>query len=98
MPDVTSGCSFDRFMPGKILKITTAATADDGDTIAVTLADYGMAAIDGITTMTHTTTDSIIIDSEKATTAVVAGVLTITIGGATDNEKRVIYVYGRSTA
>jgi hypothetical protein len=97
MGEVTSGCTFDRFLPGKIVKITTAATVDDGDTILMTLADYGMAAIDAILGFTHSTTDSIII-SEAPTTSVTTGVLTITVGGSTDDKKRVFLIFGRAKA
>jgi hypothetical protein len=97
MGEVTSGCTFDRFLPGKVLKITTAATVDDGDTILVTLADYGMAAVDSVVGYTHSTTDSIII-AEQPTTSVTTGVLTITVGGSTDDRKRVFYVFGRNKA
>ena len=77
----------------KTLMVTTDATADDGDTIAITLADYGLVAIEGILGFTHSTTDSIVI-TEAPTTAVSGGVLTITVGGSTDNKKRVFIVYG----
>jgi hypothetical protein len=97
MGEITSGCTFERFLPGKVLKITTAVTADDGDTILVTLADYGFAAIDGISGYTHSTTDSIII-SEAPTTSVTTGVLTITVGGSTDDKKRVFLIFGRAKA
>ena len=94
--EITSGCTFTRKIPGFCLKIETADTADDGDTIVVTLADYGMKTIEGILGFTHSTTDSVVI-TEAPTTSVTSGVLTITIGGSTDNKKRVIYVFGDSS-
>lgn len=97
--DVTSGCTFKEIEPAlgmKIIKIETEATADDGDTIAITLASYGIKTVEAILGFTHSTTDSIII-TEAPTTAVSAGVLTITIGGSTDNKKRVFLVFGEST-
>jgi len=94
--EITSGCTFTRKIPGFCLKIETADTADDGDTIVVTLADYGMKTIEGIAGYTHSTTDSIVI-SEAPTTSVTAGVLTITVGGSTDNKKRVFLLFGDSS-
>jgi hypothetical protein len=93
--EITSGCKFIRDIPGKVLRIETAATADDGDTIVITLADYGMKTIEGIAGYTHTATDSIVI-SEAPTTSVTAGVLTITVGGSTDDKKRVFILFGDS--
>jgi len=94
--EITSGCTFYRDIPGKLLRIETAATADDGDTIVVTLASYGMKTIEGILGFTHSTTDSVVI-TEAPTTSVSSGVLTITVGGSTDNKKRVILVFGDSS-
>jgi len=75
------------------LIIYTVATVDDGDTLTVTLANYGInnfLACDGYI---HTTTDSVIV-AEAPTTAVSSGVLTITVGGSTDNKKRTYRVVG----
>lgn len=69
------------------LAIYTVATVDDGDTLTVTLADYGISSVLAIKGFIHTTTDSVIV-AEAPTTAVSAGVLTITVGGTTDNKKR----------
>ena len=98
MGDVSSGCTISEVTPSlgsKIIKIETEATVDDGDTVAITLADYGISTIEGILGFTHSTTDSIVI-TEAPTTAVSSGVLTITVGGSTDNKKRVFYVFGDS--
>lgn len=73
------------------IKIVTDATVDDGDTIAVDLNQYGASGIDYILGFTHSTTDSIVI-TEAPTTAVSASILTITVGGTTDNKKRVFIV------
>jgi hypothetical protein len=75
----------------KMLIVT--ATTDDGDTIAITLADYGITTFQAILGQTHSTTDSIVI-TEAPTTAVSDGVLTITVGGSTDDKKRVFIVWG----
>lgn len=77
----------------KMLLVTTANTVDDGDTIAITLADHGMSRFDAILGQTHSTEDSIVI-TETPTTAVSAGVLTITVGGSTDDKKRVFIIWG----
>ena len=97
--DVTSGCVFKEIEPSlgmKIIKVETAATADNGDTIAITLANYGIKTVEAILGFTHSTTDSIVI-TEAPTTAVSSGVLTITIGGSTADKKRVFLVFGEST-
>lgn len=73
------------------IKITTDVTADDGDTIDVDLSTYGASGIDSIIGFIHSTTDSILVQ-EQPTTAVVAGTLTITVGGAVDNKKRTYLV------
>ena len=95
MADVTSGSTIKEQSPRletKVLLIETAATVDDGDTIDVTLADYGATGITGIQGFQHSTTDSVII-AEAPTTAVSSGVLTITVGGSTDDKKRSFVVW-----
>jgi hypothetical protein len=93
MVDISSTCTIKEDTVGskKFIYVETPATADDGDTIALTLEKYGAKTIEGIIGWTHSTTDSIVI-TEAPTTAVVTGVLTITIGGATDDKKRVFWV------
>ena len=73
------------------IKVTSPADADDGDTIAINLGDYGATGIDSIIGFIHNTTDSILV-MEQPTTAVSSGVLTITVGGSTDNKKRTYLV------
>ena len=94
MGDVTSGCTINVNTVGgsRLIKVETAATVDDGDTIALVLANYGAKTIEGIIGWTHSTTDSIVI-TEAPTTAVSSGTLTITVGGSTDNKKRVFHVW-----
>lgn len=75
------------------LVITASNTTDDGDTIAITLADYGITTFLACDGYIHTTEDSVIV-AEAPTTAVSAGVLTITVGGSTDNKKRTYVVKG----
>lgn len=76
----------------KMLKVKVGATADDGDTVAVDLKKHGCTAIDGIIGFTESTTGSIVI-TEAPTTVVAEGVLTITIGGATDDKARTFIVF-----
>jgi hypothetical protein len=76
----------------KVLKVKVGATADDGDTVAVDLKKHGCTLIDGIIGFTESTTGQVII-TEAPTTTVASGVLTITIGGSTDNKARTFIVY-----
>ena len=97
MAEITSTSTFTKLVPelgAKMLMIETVATADDGDTIVVDMSDYGMSQFLGILGQTHSTTDSVVI-TEAPTTAVSSGDLTITVGGSTDNKKRVFIVWGR---
>jgi len=95
MADITSEITIKRVGNDEAtqLIITTLNTADDGDTLDVTLADYGIETFQAILGQTHSTEDSIVI-TEAPTTAVTSGVLTVTVGGSTDNKKRVFIVYG----
>jgi len=68
-------------------------TSDDGDTIPITLADYGITTAKYVKGYTHTT-EGVLIIEEAPTTSVTTGVLTITIGGSTDNKARVFIVGG----
>lgn len=77
----------------KEIIVTCDNTADDGDTVAITLADYGITTLKMIKGYSHTTEGSVIIE-EAPTTSVTAGVLTITIGGSTDNNFRAFLVGG----
>ena len=76
----------------KTITFETANTVDAADTLAITLADFGMTTVLGFIGSTHTTDNSVII-AEEPTSAVSAGVLTLTIPAGTDNDKRVIQVY-----
>lgn len=76
----------------KVLRVKAPDTTDDTDTIAVTLTNYGCTNIDGIVGFTESTTGSVVI-TEAPTTSVTAGVLTITVGGSTDNKARTFIVY-----
>lgn len=79
----------------KEIWIETATSADTGNTIAVTLSEYGIKTVLGVLGWTHTTADSVIV-TEAPTTSVSAGVLTITVGGsAADDQKRLYHVIGK---
>ncbi len=76
-----------------------ANTADAGDTLEVTLADYGIAAngLLAISGWAHTTDGSVIAVAAN-TSSVSAGVLTLTLVGGTTDDFRVIELIGRSDA
>ena len=77
----------------KEILVETTDTADDTDTVVVTLANFGITNVKTVKGWTHTTNDSVVI-VEAPTTSVTTGVLTITVGGSTDNKKRVFLVGG----
>ena len=73
------------------VKVTAS---DSSDTIAVTLSNIGISTFLGIQGYVATTAGSVIV-TEAPTTAVSAGVLTITVGGSTvTNKTRLYLVYG----
>ena len=76
----------------KMIELETPATADHADTIAITLADYGAKGVKWVRAYRHTTTDSVVVDDDQPTCIVASGVLTITIGGSTDDKKRYFQV------
>ena len=77
--------------------LTLANTVDATDTFAITLADYGISATGllAVYSWVHTT-DGSVITVEANTTAVSAGVLTVTIAAGTNNDFRVIEIIGRA--
>jgi hypothetical protein len=83
----------------KTVLLTLANTTDAGDTVAITLANYGISATGllSVESWVHTT-DGSIITTELNTCAVSAGVLTVTIVAGTDNDLRVIQIVGRADA
>jgi hypothetical protein len=72
-------------------------TSDATDTIAITLADYGISATGLLTVSSwvHTANASVI-TVEANTCAVSSGVLTVTIVAGTDDDFRVIEIVGRA--
>ena len=83
----------------KRVLFTCANTTDATNTIAITLADYGISATGllSVESWVHTA-DGSIITTELNTCAVASGVLTVTIAAGTDNDFRVIEVTGRADA
>ena len=86
--------------PNSGLKVITLAvpnTTDENDTLAVTLADYGISATGllVVESWKHTTDGSVIV-TELNTCAVSAGVLTVTIAAGTTDDMRVIQIIGRA--
>lgn len=95
MPDVTSGATFTNVVPNlgaTQLLIETANTVDDTDTVVVAMDEYGATTALAVLGFTHSTEDSVII-TEAPTTSVSGTDLTITVGGSTDNKKRVFLVW-----
>jgi len=72
-------------------------TTDATNTVAITLSDYGISATGllSVESWVHTA-DGSIITTEANTTAVSAGVLTVTIAAGTNDDFRVIRIVGRS--
>lgn len=73
-----------------IVLVETPNTADTADTIAITLASYGITTLLSVVGCVHTTENSVMV-AEAPTTAVSAGVLTITVGGSTVSDKKRVY-------
>lgn len=91
MGDVTSVCDFE-ITAGightfKEVKVFAAATVDDGDTFTFTLANAGATMIVGVEGWIATTSGLVVV-AEAPTTSVTSGVLTVTVGGSTDNKER----------
>jgi len=89
------GASQESNNPFEVKEIIAQLTdvADDGDTFTVTLANYGITTLWYVKGYTHTTEGSLIIE-EAPTTSVSSGVLTVTIGGSTDNKARSFLIGG----
>jgi len=78
--------------------IVTKNTVDATDTIELTLSKLGIgpAGLIGVYGWKHTTDNSVSV-KEFPTTAVSAGVLTITVPSGTDNDPRMYMIIGTST-
>lgn len=66
--------------------VRTAATADSGNTTTVDLKKYGCTTLVGILGFVETTAGSVVVQ-EQPTTAVASGVVTITLGGSSVDDK-----------
>ena len=77
--------------------VQTRNTADNGDTLTVTLADIGIDdnGLLWVNGNEHTTDNSVIV-TQAPTIAVAAGVLTITLTGANSNNVFTFMICGRS--
>jgi hypothetical protein len=71
----------------KTLIVSTVTTADSADTLDVDISKYGGGSVCGVIGFTHTTVNSVVIQ-EQPTTTMSGSVLTITIGGASNNQAR----------
>jgi len=79
----------------KCFAIETPATVDATNTIAITLATYGITTMWDVWAFTHTTTDDVIkTEATEIVTSVTTGVLTVTIQAGSNDDKRVIVVWG----
>jgi len=80
----------------KEVYIYTQDDADATNTIAITLADYGISSTGLLAVQSWVQTgNGSVITAEANTTSVTSGVLTVTIAGSgSDNDVRVIKVIG----
>lgn len=79
----------------KVGCFTCPDTADATNTVTVDVYDkFGITKVLIVEEFAHTTTDSVVIQEALATTAVTGTKLTVTIPAGSDNDKRVIVVYG----
>jgi hypothetical protein len=79
----------------KVGYLTAPDTTDATDTISVDVyAQFGITKVLAVMEFVHTTTDSVVAEETLVTTAVTGTTLTVTVPAGTDNDKRVIVVYG----
>lgn len=95
MADITSDITIlEQVNAGGLREIVviTPDTADAADTYTITLANHGISALQWFSEVVHTTAGSVVV-AGVSTTAVAAGVLTVTLGvGA--NQRRVAKIGG----
>lgn len=103
MGDISSGCTIKPVSPTQglvMIVVQTAATADSGDTVLVTLSSYGISPVGllSVSGFTQTTVNSVVVPETDTATSVSSGVLTITCGGGPGNtdKVRVYTIIGRS--
>jgi hypothetical protein len=79
----------------KVGYFTCPDTADATNTVTVDVYDkFGITKVLVVEEFAHTTTDSVVIQETLVTTAVTGTKLTVTIPAGSDNDKRVVAVYG----
>ena len=79
----------------KVGAVTCPATVDAADTVAIDVYDlFGITKVLIIEEFVHTTTDSVVKQEALATTVVDGTTLTVTIPAGSDNDKRLITIYG----
>lgn len=98
MATFSTSCVFTEITPNSGIKeiiVSTPALGASGDTIAVTLVDHGISetGLLAISGFVQSTTASVI-TIERPTTAVAAGVLTITSG--TGAGRKIYRILGKS--
>lgn len=96
MADVTSSISrsWKKDENTWIVEFDESVGVDDGDTFTFELDEHGFTDFLFARGYIHTTEGSVVAD-EAPTTAVSGQTLTVTIGGSTDNKKRVVEIVGR---
>lgn len=77
----------------EVLVVSSTTISAAVDTLTVTLANFGISTVLAVNGYVHTTENSVIV-AESGTTAVSAGVLTITPATGNENKKRVYVVRG----
>lgn len=77
------------------LVVQCVNTVDAADTLAITMANYGMNQLIGVIGFAHTTDNSVMVQ-EQPTTAVSSGVLTLTVPSGTSNDPRYYIIWGTS--
>ena len=83
----------------KTLVVSCINTVDSGDTLDVDLSKYGGAdnVVLGVIGFTHTTENSVVVQ-EQPTTVISGSTLTLTIGGASNNQTRHFLIFLGGTA
>lgn len=77
----------------EVVLISSTSISAGTDTLTLTLANFGMSQVMSVNGFVHTTDQSVIV-AESGTTAVSAGVLTITPAAGNANKRRVYIVKG----
>jgi len=79
----------------KVGVCTFADTTDAADTLVVDVyKEFGITKILTLDEFVHTTTDSVVKQEVVLTTVVDGTILTVTVPAGSDNDKRVLTVYG----